>query len=263
MDKKVSIIVPTYNRRGWLPITLNSLVSQHYKNIEIIVINDDGEPVKDIIDGFADSRIKYFVNHRNLDLAGTRNVGLQKATGDYIMLCDDDDIITKFGIWSRMKLMEELEAEVVYTRALQVFLEKTELGQYKLLAKQLYWDSPFDKDLILVQNIAPCNCVLFSRKAWQDADSPTFDESLETSEDWDFWVHLSRANDFHELKIVDCECTHRTDNTQMTGTRQGYTTHLPYLFKKWRPYATNFHWVANAQNQSLKARGLNPEDYDL
>ncbi|HBD95462.1 MAG TPA: glycosyltransferase family 2 protein, partial [Spirochaetia bacterium] len=45
----VSIIVPTYNRRNFLPINLKSLLNQTYKNIEIIVVNDYGEDVSDII----------------------------------------------------------------------------------------------------------------------------------------------------------------------------------------------------------------------
>jgi len=131
--------------------------------------------------------------------------------------------------------------------------------------KQLYWDSPFDRDLILVQNIAPCCCPLFSRKAWEGSGSPWFDEKLTAGEDWDFWVHLSRKYDFYELKILDVECSYRQDLTQMTGSRLGYTTDLPYMFGKWRPFASQEKrgWVIQAQNGALINRGLKPEDYEL
>jgi hypothetical protein len=74
---------------------------------------------------------------------------------------------------------------------------------------------------------------------------------------------MSRKYDFHETKIIDCECSFRTDGNQMTGSRTGFTDHLPYLYGKWRKYAENYEWVKNAQNQALIARGLNPSDYDL
>lgn len=259
----VSILIPTYNRPGLLHRTLGSLVNQSYNNIEMIVINDAGKDIQQVIDNFNDPRIKYFQNEKNLDLAGTRNVALRKSNGNYLCLLDDDDIFLPYTIEFRMYMMNKLNADVVYTRALQDIWEKVgATNNYRSVRKQLYWDSPFDRDLILIQNISPCCCPLFSRKAWTDTGN-WFDETLTTSEDWDFWVHLSRKYDFHELKLIDCECSYRTDNSQMTGSRTGYTDHLPYLYKKWRPYSKNLKWVTERQNDSLRARGLNPKDYGL
>jgi len=256
----VSILVPTYQRRNFLPIALNSLVNQSHRNIEIIVVNDAGCDVQDIIDGYKDKRIKYFVNEKNLDLAGTRNVALRHSTGDYICLLDDDDWYLPYTLEFRLYMMEKLQADVTYSRALKVILEAKE-NRYQIIQNVLYWDSPFDKDLILVQNIAPCNCVLFSRQAQEKAGY--FDETLKTSEDWAMWVEMSRYYDFHELKFIDCECSFRVDNSQMTGTRTGYTDHLPYLYGKWRKYAKDINWVTEHQNNSLIARKLNPKDFGL
>lgn len=261
----VSVLIPTYNRKWLLPRTLESVLTESYKNIEIILINDAGEDVQDIVNSFNDPRIKYFQNEKNLDLAGTRNAGLKYATGDYICLLDDDDIHLEYTLEFRMYMMKKLNADVVYTRALQDIWRPINQDGHKAYAsihKQLYWDSPFDKDLILIQNVAPCCCPLFSRRAFEETGY-WFDETLTTSEDWDFWVHISRKFDFHELKVVDCECSIREDNTQMTGSRSGYTDHLPYLYKKWRPFAKNLQWVKEHQNNSLEKRGLNPNDYDL
>lgn len=266
-NPKISIIVPTYNRPEWLNLTLQSLITQSYTNIEVVVVNDAGKDVSELINGFNDKRIKYFVNEKNKDLAGTRNVGLENCTGDYISLLDDDDTYLKYALEFRMGMMKKLGAQIVYTRALQNIFERVEydngLYGYKLIHRQLYWDSPFSKDLILVQNIAPCCCPLFSRKAWEQAGNYRFKENLTTSEDWDFWVHLSRHNDFYELSLVDCECSYRKDGSQMTGSRTGFTDHLPMLYKEWREFANNKEWVAMHQNNSLKSRGLNPEDYNL
>ena len=257
----VSVLVPTYNRKWLLPRTLESVLKESYKNIEIVLVNDAGEDVQDIVNKFNDKRIKYFQNEKNLDLAGTRNVALKHSSGDYICLLDDDDIHLQYTLEFRMYMIKKLNADVVYTRALQDIWEKRPEG-YASVHRQLYWDSPFDRDLILIQNIAPCCCPLFSRHAWEETNYK-FDETLTTSEDWDFWVHMSRKFDFHELKLVDVECSIRQDNTQMTGSRNGYTTHLPYLYKKWRPLAKNLAFVTEHQNNSLIARGLKPEDYGL
>lgn len=264
-DPLVSVLIPTYNRKWLLPRTLESVLTQTYQNIEVVLVNDAGEDVQEIVNQFNDPRIKYFQNEKNLDLAGTRNVALKHATGDYICLLDDDDIHLKYTLEFRMYMIKKLKADVVYTRALQdIWRKVAENGKegYVSVHKQLYWDSPFEEDLILVQNIAPCCCPLFSRRAYENTGY-SFDETLTTSEDWDFWVHMSRRYTFHELKIVDCECSIREDNTQMTGSRTGYSDHLPYLYKKWRPFARNLAWVIEHQNNSLKARGLKPDGYEL
>lgn len=261
----VSVIVPTYNRKWLLPRTINSLLTESYKNIEVIVVNDAGEDIFDALKDFHDPRISYYKNEKNLGLAGSRNVGLKKSHGDYICLLDDDDIHLQYTLEFRMYMMKKLNAEIVYTRALQDIWEKRNIGNgqegYVSVHKQLYWDSPFDKDLILVQNVAPCCCPLFSRKSWEDSNY-WFDETMTTSEDHDFWCALSRKHFFHELKVVDCECSYRQDKTQMTGSLN-FAPNWIKIFKKWRHTAINLDNVINSQNEILTRVGLKPEDYGL
>jgi glycosyltransferase involved in cell wall biosynthesis len=260
-DPLVSVLVPTYNRKWLLPRTLQSILTQSYKNIEIVLVNDAGEDVQDAVDKFNDPRIKYFQNDKNKGLAGTRNVALSLSKGDYISLLDDDDIYLPYTLEFRLYMMKKLNGDVVYSRALQDIWEGTEQG-YVSKHKQLYWDSPFDRDLILIQNVAPCCCPLFSRKAWDNSGNYWFDETMTTSEDHDFWCGLSRKTDFHELKLVDCECSYRTDKTQMTGALN-FVPNWIKIFKRWRHTAINLERVAQSQNDILKKVGINPEEYEL
>jgi len=257
----VSVIVPTFNRKWLLPRTLQSILTESYKNIEVILVNDAGEDVQDVVDKFNDPRIKYFQNEKNLGLAGTRNVALRNLTGDYICLLDDDDIHLPYTIEFRIYMINKLSADIVYTRALQDIWEKTQDG-YVSKHKQLYWDSPFNRDLILIQNIAPCCCPLFSRKAWEQSDY-WFDETMTTSEDHDFWCALSRKFDFHELKLVDCECSYRTEKGgQMTGNLN-FAPNWIKIFKHWRNTAVDLGRVIQSQNNILKSVGIKPEEYGL
>jgi len=259
-DPLVSIITPTHNRKNWLPLTLQSLIKQTYPNWECILVNDAGEDVADIVKQFDDPRIKYFTNKKNLDLAGTRNVALEKYSGDYGILLDDDDQLYPECIEFRMSRIKKLGVDVVYSRVLQVFYKVVGNG-YQYHGDKVYWRSPFEKDLLLIQNVSPCNGVMWSRRAQEAAGK--FDETLTTSEDWAWWVEMSRRYDFYESYCIDSECSFRMDNTQMTGSRQGYTDHLPYLYKKWRKYANNYDFVVQHQNSALRARGLSPESFGL
>ncbi len=85
--------MPLYNIEKYLSRSLNSLIAQTYKNIEIVCVNDGStDNTLQILKDFAkkDSRIK-IVNQKNKGIAAARNAGLNVVTGKYIMNCDGDD----------------------------------------------------------------------------------------------------------------------------------------------------------------------------
>ena len=93
---KVSIILPIYNVEQYLDETFCSLLNQSLKEIEIIAVNDGStDNSEEIIKKYAslDPRIIFF-NQKNRGLSVTRNVALQKATGEYIYMMDSDDVLS-------------------------------------------------------------------------------------------------------------------------------------------------------------------------
>ena len=259
----VSILVPIFNRFNFLVLTLQSLKNQSYNNIQVICVNDGGESAEKYIEDLNDPRFEYYEHEINGGLPKARNTALKHARGSFISLLDSDDIYMKYAIEFRMYMMKKLNADIVYTRALKDIWEKLENNSYRSIGKNLYWDSPFDRDLILIQNISPCCCPLFSRKSWDNSQNYMFDEELTTTEDHDLWIALSRKTRFEELKIIDCECSYRREvGGQMTGNLN-FAPNWIKVFKKWRHTAKNLEYVVNAQNGILKRAGINPEDYGL
>ncbi len=102
MDK-ISIIVPVYNAEKYLPICLDSIVSQTYKNLQIILV-DDGSTDKSskICDTYAeaDSRI-LTIHQENHGAVYARNIGIENAEGEYIAFADADD-------WLESNMIERL-----------------------------------------------------------------------------------------------------------------------------------------------------------
>lgn len=95
MDDLISVIVPVFNSEPYLEKCLNSLVRQSHKNIEIITVNDgstDKSPA--ILERFAmmDPRIKVLCSE-NKGLSAARNIGLDGASGDWLMFVDSDDYV--------------------------------------------------------------------------------------------------------------------------------------------------------------------------
>ena len=93
MEVKISVIIPVYNVERYLAQCVDSVISQSYKNLEIILVDDgssDNSP--QICDDFAkqDSRIKV-VHKVNGGLSSARNAGIEIAGGDYLLFLDSDD----------------------------------------------------------------------------------------------------------------------------------------------------------------------------
>lgn len=96
MNNLVSVIIPVYNSEPYLKRCLNSVLAQSYENIEVLLIDDGStDNSSAICDKFADkdNRVKV-IHQKNLGAAAARNTGLDNATGDYIMFCDSDDIVS-------------------------------------------------------------------------------------------------------------------------------------------------------------------------
>jgi glycosyltransferase involved in cell wall biosynthesis len=90
----VSFLIPTYNRANLLPQCIESILSQTYKNIEIIVIDDAStDGTEDVINSKFKGRVKYYKNNVNRGVAYSRNLGLSYANGKYIGLLDSDDLL--------------------------------------------------------------------------------------------------------------------------------------------------------------------------
>jgi hypothetical protein len=87
----VSIVVPTFNRRADLTRALASLTAQTYPRIEILIVNDAGDDVSDIVAAAPGAR--YLVMPENGGVHATENLGIAAATGDYIQLLADDDAL--------------------------------------------------------------------------------------------------------------------------------------------------------------------------
>lgn len=105
--KKVSVIVPVYNVESYLEECINSLMSQDYYNLEIILIDDastDNSPFLCDKAAMIDERIKV-IHKQNGGAASARNVGLNVMSGDYVCFVDSDDYVEKDYV---QKLVENL-----------------------------------------------------------------------------------------------------------------------------------------------------------
>lgn len=119
MDQKdlISVIVPVYKTEQYLERCVKSIVSQTYRDIEVILV-DDGSPdgsgkLADML-ASADERIRV-VHKENGGLSSARNAGLDIAIGEYVSFVDSDDFISQTMLENMHRLMKSTGADVVAT----------------------------------------------------------------------------------------------------------------------------------------------------
>ena len=114
----ISVIIPCYNYGHLIAETLDSLLTQTYIYVEVIVIDDGStDNTEDVVNEYArkDNRVKYY-KYTNTGLGASRNRGLEKATGNYIQFLDADDLLENRKFEIQLQIFKDNpQVDVVYS----------------------------------------------------------------------------------------------------------------------------------------------------
>jgi glycosyltransferase involved in cell wall biosynthesis len=124
---KISIIIAAYNVADYIEKCMNSITSQTYKNLEIIVVNDGStdnthEKITEL--SMKDERI-IIIDKKNGGLSSARNAGLDTSTGDYIGFIDGDDYIAADMYETMLKEIKKNNCEIAMCGVLKVYNDYT------------------------------------------------------------------------------------------------------------------------------------------
>lgn len=113
-DKKITVVIPVYNAEKYLRRCIDSVISQTYKNFEIICIDDGSTDNSGIIlDSYATANQNIEVLHiDNNGVGNARNVGIERSNGDYIFFADADDKFEPFLFEKALMALEENMADI-------------------------------------------------------------------------------------------------------------------------------------------------------
>ena len=119
----VSVIIPVYNSSKYLKECIDSVLNQTYKNLEIIIIDDNStDDSVEIINSYKDRRIKLIKLKKNSGVSICRNKGIELAKGDYITFIDSDDYWNLNKIKKQVKFIEKNNYAFIYSN--YAFLKK-------------------------------------------------------------------------------------------------------------------------------------------
>ena len=127
MEKKISVIIPTYNTEQYIKGCVESVLNQTYQNFEIIVVNDGStDNTLKILDEIKSDKLEV-ITIKNSGQGYARNMALKKATGDYIMFLDSDDYIEPVTFEVAVKRIEQDNSDFVYFDYKYLKVENNEL----------------------------------------------------------------------------------------------------------------------------------------
>lgn len=109
-DKKVSVIIPTYNRATFIPNAVKSIVDQNYDNLEIIIVDDGStDDTQAVVNAlrYKNTNINYYQNTRSKGPSGARNTGILMSSGDYLAFLDSDDVWLSDHLSNGLRILNE------------------------------------------------------------------------------------------------------------------------------------------------------------
>jgi hypothetical protein len=200
----VTVLVPTFNRRRYLAGALASVVRQSYRNLQIIVINDGGEEVSDIVNSFGDERLIFINRKENRGKAFSLNEALARAEGKYVAYLDDDDLYYPNHIETLVDALENnSDFQVAYSDLYKVYCKVCPDGSRKVLSKVVEISRDFDRFFMLYYNHV-LHVSLMHRRDLLEKTGP-YNENLNILIDWDMTRRLVFFSDFYHVPEITGE----------------------------------------------------------
>lgn len=194
--------MPTFNSSNFIVETLDSVITQTYSNWELLITDDcsDDLTVDIILSCFKnESRIKIFVNKKNLGAAFSRNNSLSHATGDFIAFLDADDL------WCPDKLEKQLEFMLInnypFTYTAYKIIDENGLDLKKNVDLNNISFVSYE-DMLKKKATMGCSTVMLKKTCFNDIQMPF----IRTGQDYGTWLNLLKqtryAYCYNEVKTA-------------------------------------------------------------
>lgn len=190
-----SVVVPAYNAESTISACISSIISQTYKPLEVIIVDDHSfDNTRDAVLAhkaqfdLLNIKLFYIELDKNSGPSRARNTGLKLSAGDYIAFLDSDDI------WDPNKLHIVNQAIILHRPGLifhgysdkEITTEIQSFSYYEIKYFSIYQ--------LLFKNPIQTSCAVLAR-----SELKYFNESMKYSEDYDLWIRISEASMMLEL----------------------------------------------------------------
>lgn len=247
MNPLVSVIIPTYGGAEFLPRCIESVLSQTYKNIEIIVVDDNGidtpkqlETAKAMEKYKSCSNVKYICHEVNRNGSAARNTGVKASKGEFISFLDDDDVFVSDKIERQVILLQSLPNDYAFVYCSHSIYRNDVLTQTVRATQSgfLFFEKLMNR--VSVQTSG----VLMRRSVFEELDG--FDETFKRHQDWEF---IARIMQKYKIQADDFigYTRYLYGRSDATSPQQSKERRMHYLMKM-QPYLTS---LSNEQRQDF------------
>lgn len=188
---KVSVIIPTYKGYENICRAVDSVLNQTYKDIEIIVVDDNGRGTEDqqkteaILKSYIEKqKITYLTHEKNINGSAARNTGVRESSGNYIAFLDDDDEYLPENIENHVKKFAELTEDYGITYCAKKLFHKD--GRTEIITPPSEGDILFD--FMCGKIRIGSSFIMVKREAYDAVNG--FDESFRRHQDWEFIARI-------------------------------------------------------------------------
>lgn len=193
----VSIIIPTFNRANYLKRSIKSCISQSYRNIEIIIIDDcSSDNTKNVVKNIDDSRIKYFRNSKNRGAPYSRNKGIKLSKGKYINFLDDDDILYAKKIELQVNKFKQSDIKNLGVVTCHVKYSRPDISSIKRNNKK----GNIYKELLSLYCIFGTETMLIKNDVLKQIKG--YDVNLPANQEYDLAIRLAKKVNFEYIDKV-------------------------------------------------------------
>ena len=195
MDSLISVIIPTYNRAHLIEESVQSVLKQTYKNLEILIIDGGStDNTKEVVERIKDSRIRY-IHQDNAGPSAARNTGLKNAQGEFIAFLDSDDLWVFDKLEIQMKIMRKHPEIGICGGELVPF------GNSDGIKWNRFYEVNDIKPALMFDCALNQTALLIRSKIIKDNDI-FYNTELKSAVDYDFFVRLSELTNSLNLKKI-------------------------------------------------------------
>ena len=221
----VSVIIPYYKKKEYIATSINSVLKQSYKNLELIIIYDDSNHEDLIILKNLkkkDKRIKIFINKKNMGAGLSRNKGIKLSKGKFIAFLDSDDLWMPNKLKKQIFFMKQRKIKISHTSYYIINYKNKIIGQRK--AKDLS-----HKQLLKSCDIGLSTVILDKRLIKNN----TKFASIKTKEDYVLWLKITLNENKIYALLNNLTKWRKLDNSLSSSKFQkikdGYLVYRKYM----------------------------------
>lgn len=246
MSEMISVVIPTYNRAAFICRTIESVLSQTFSNVEVIVVDDGStDNTVELVKKYNSHPDFKYLYQPNKGRSVARNEGARHAKGNWIMYLDSDDYLAKDALEKLYQLaLEATDSDIVYANFIYVSANCQLPGQQHLFGEKALNKNLFFEMIDQQYCFTKTGTYLVKKKL--DADIGGFATEFEPSEDLDYAIKSLLKSKVSYSNEVVLYVERHSDNTDDIEIEKSF-------IKIWKHYLDpKNHWGRHLSVTEMK-----------